>query len=133
MEDVPGARRDDRPTVNCPNCGAPMKGFKCEYCGTPAIPILELGGEPVMMKFSYRGEEFTFNVVVDRFDVDYDYHMNSYSTIYADSFCYKPTCSAYPEIRLRFEGKPQLFELPGFEGEKFYVARRKADDLGAGI
>lgn len=23
----------DKPT-NCPNCGAPLKGGKCEYCGT---------------------------------------------------------------------------------------------------
>ena len=21
--------------LNCPNCGAPVKGYRCEYCGTP--------------------------------------------------------------------------------------------------
>lgn len=23
-----------KPIPNCPNCGAPIKGSKCEYCGT---------------------------------------------------------------------------------------------------
>lgn len=26
-----------KPT-NCPNCGAPLKGGKCEYCGTEITP-----------------------------------------------------------------------------------------------
>ena len=30
---------DDKPSSqiaqNCPNCGAPRSGYRCEYCGTP--------------------------------------------------------------------------------------------------
>lgn len=41
--------------TNCPNCGAPLKGNKCEYCGTEihhidedAIRKLELEKQSVM-------------------------------------------------------------------------------------
>lgn len=27
-------RRDISGQTNCPNCGAPISGHKCEYCGT---------------------------------------------------------------------------------------------------
>ena len=27
-------QRNSVKSVNCPNCGAPMHGYKCEYCGT---------------------------------------------------------------------------------------------------
>lgn len=26
---------------NCPNCGAPIKGGRCEYCGTEFVQELE--------------------------------------------------------------------------------------------
>lgn len=28
------AAKDNKNITNCRNCGAPMKGYKCEYCGT---------------------------------------------------------------------------------------------------
>jgi uncharacterized Zn finger protein (UPF0148 family) len=43
----------DKPT-NCPNCGAPLKGGKCEYCGTTnndvdsEIARLELEKQSIM-------------------------------------------------------------------------------------
>ena len=27
-------RRELRSIINCPNCGAPISGSQCEYCGT---------------------------------------------------------------------------------------------------
>lgn len=27
--------------TNCPNCGAPIKGGRCEYCGTKFVQELE--------------------------------------------------------------------------------------------
>lgn len=27
-------QKDNKNITNCRNCGAPMKGYQCEYCGT---------------------------------------------------------------------------------------------------
>lgn len=37
--------------TNCKNCGAPLKGSKCEYCGTiynfnSCVPVEEMKYEP---------------------------------------------------------------------------------------
>lgn len=32
--------------TNCPNCGAPIKGGRCEYCGTEFVQ--ELKGEDLV-------------------------------------------------------------------------------------
>lgn len=29
-----GVVKDNKDITNCRNCGAPVKGYKCEYCGT---------------------------------------------------------------------------------------------------
>lgn len=28
--------------TNCPNCGAPVSGAKCEYCGTPCLDLIDI-------------------------------------------------------------------------------------------
>lgn len=33
MEPIPPPKKEER-LYNCPNCGAPITGDKCEYCGT---------------------------------------------------------------------------------------------------
>lgn len=30
----PSIRKPVNPPANCPNCGAPVRGHSCEYCGT---------------------------------------------------------------------------------------------------
>lgn len=31
----------EKEKANCPNCGAPIKGGRCEYCGTKFVQELE--------------------------------------------------------------------------------------------
>lgn len=31
-----------REQLNCPNCGAPITGFKCEYCGTQFFDLADI-------------------------------------------------------------------------------------------
>ena len=37
--------------TNCPNCGAPLTGNKCKYCGTESIQI------KTEVKYYYMGKE----------------------------------------------------------------------------
>ena len=37
--------------TNCPNCGAPAAGRRCEYCGTPLEELTQLmGGEETLLE-----------------------------------------------------------------------------------
>ena len=33
--------------TNCPNCGAPAKGSRCEYCGTPLEDRFDYEAKPL--------------------------------------------------------------------------------------
>ncbi len=40
-----------RKQLNCPNCGAPITGDRCEYCGTQFIDCTTVkNGEPFYLK-----------------------------------------------------------------------------------
>ncbi len=40
-----------RKQLNCPNCGAPITGDRCEYCGTQFIDCTTVkSGEPFYLK-----------------------------------------------------------------------------------
>lgn len=47
-------------STNCPNCGAPLKGSKCEYCGTTTkdvdaeIARLEMEKQNVLNQINYQ-------------------------------------------------------------------------------
>lgn len=41
--------------TNCPNCGAPIDGDKCPYCGTRLVNVADLeAGEPIWLIFRDR-------------------------------------------------------------------------------
>lgn len=46
--------------MNCPNCGAPIEGDKCGYCGYTLLNIIDFEpGKVCGVKMRYRGKEFT--------------------------------------------------------------------------
>ena len=59
-----------RETLNCPNCGAPIDGVKCQYCGTVIYDFanfaigkesylrMDLGGKLVVLKAIGTSAEF---------------------------------------------------------------------------
>ncbi len=60
------ARAPKRPT-NCPNCGAPLSGSKCEYCGT----VFEM--EPMRIEVVRPGMKrisLASSVLIDQCDSD---------------------------------------------------------------
>lgn len=39
---------------NCPNCGAPIEGYVCKYCGTYLINIADISNEnPTYIRFKF--------------------------------------------------------------------------------
>lgn len=50
---------------NCVNCGAPVSGDTCEYCGTPNILKLKFGvGDKIRVVFEHEGMEYEFDLRV---------------------------------------------------------------------
>lgn len=51
--------------TNCPNCGAPITGARCEYCGTMLVDFAAIKSDgPFWMKFNLRGQTFMAKVVL---------------------------------------------------------------------
>lgn len=63
---------------NCPNCGAPINGPQCPYCGTIHCSGSELArfasGKPATLSFvTDEGYEVKFNMFVNSLDFDHEY------------------------------------------------------------
>lgn len=71
---------------NCPNCGMPITGEKCEYCGTVFIDWAIIDSDkPFYIKFRHDGMITRAKCIVKSFDV------NSHSemcNVYADNKIY---------------------------------------------
>lgn len=59
--------------TNCPNCGAPIVGSACDYCGTafenPEKVLALAIGRKVSVSFEDMGRLYEFDMVVDRLDI----------------------------------------------------------------
>lgn len=56
--------------MNCPNCGAPMEGDKCGYCGYTLLNIIDFEpGKVCDVKMRYRGKEFTAKMCVENINI----------------------------------------------------------------
>lgn len=51
----------DKQKSNCPNCGAPVDNDlgKCPYCGTNYFNIIDIGEEPMTVRFNFGGSQIT--------------------------------------------------------------------------
>ena len=44
--------------TNCPNCGAPITGIKCEYCGTLFYDFAEISDKhPKYLRLDFNGKK----------------------------------------------------------------------------
>ena len=86
---------------NCRNCGAPVSGGVCEYCGTPTDRFAKLVlGKPLSVRFEANGAEYEFEMIVDGFNFDAHADTNNF---YADGMCYYTAISEV-EYRTAFSG-----------------------------
>lgn len=57
--------------MNCPNCGAPMEGDKCGYCGYTLLNIINFEpGKVCYVKMRYLGKELTAKMCVKNINAD---------------------------------------------------------------
>lgn len=84
----------------CPNCGAPIEGDKCEYCGTVFVDFgcIDLE-QPFVLKFKKGNQIYIYPV---RF-IDAHVIRDSEPVIYADNRCISPFCLEARHITLDFE------------------------------
>jgi len=77
---------------NCPNCGAPLTGSTCGYCGTRhAIDLSVLDGKNVKVSFDHLGIHEVFEMYVTYTQLEY--HWDSYSDIQGKLFMIGPRVS----------------------------------------
>ena len=63
-------------TTNCPNCGAPIEGDKCSYCGTEIIDLCCLDTDkPFYVKLRNNGQIVKFKAMTRGINIEsqYDY------------------------------------------------------------
>ena len=62
-----------RDKLNCPNCGAPITGIKCEYCGTMFFDMADLKiGEASYLRMRMGDSVNTFMAYPVRFDITFE-------------------------------------------------------------
>lgn len=77
---------------NCPNCGAPITGAACDYCGTvferPEEVLSLAVGRKLAVSFEHGGRLYEFDMVIDRANVEASHLSNSF---YANDHVYAVT------------------------------------------
>lgn len=78
--------------TNCPNCGAPIEGDKCPFCGTRLINIADLEiGDPIWLVFRNEHGVRGIRIALDHISVSQDYDQDCF--YYLDN---TPTCIGEP-------------------------------------
>ena len=73
--------------MNCPNCGAPLRGEECAYCGSVMeMPVELMIGKDVSISFSHDGRTYEFKVRIDELNLTDE---GSTTHLYSDAmrFC----------------------------------------------
>lgn len=60
--------------TNCPNCGAPLNGIKCEYCGTAFFDMVDIStGENCIVRLRHGDEIITGKMYVGGVNAEMNY------------------------------------------------------------
>lgn len=107
----------DKENLNCPNCGAPLEGIQCRYCGTYMYNVADLSAEkPTFIRLNLGGQWVMLRVLVTEFDL----HNNSEPmSLYADDTVLKTVTA--PEWTLHMD----MHVVPDEYG---IYARKKIDE-----
>ena len=92
-----------REKTNCPNCGAPISGIKCEYCGTQFFDLadFELYKEG-FLRMRVNGNVLLCKVVPRSIGIDYSYAQAPELSI---SFVIKRMCDDVYFIEKELQGE----------------------------
>lgn len=113
-------------TLNCPNCGQPIIGAKCEYCGTIFYDFANLDADGISyVRLKMNGTLCVFRAVINRVESEIDC-MDS--CLFADDKAV--TRYIRPETRLTVE----MTLLPDDKGVLMTLADREWErSEGCGI
>lgn len=108
--------------TNCPNCGAPITGSCCDYCGTHLEDILRLAsGRPVEITFEIGGKEYTVNFHLDSMSVHYEPEV---TTLYADGRPeYRMVTNPYAKLTMEGTCLPFDYKTPKGDISVFAVEK----------
>lgn len=60
--------------TNCPNCGSPISGIKCEYCGTTFFNLVDISaGENCIVRLRHGDEIITGKMYVGNINAEVNY------------------------------------------------------------
>ena len=104
--------------TNCPNCGAPITGPACPYCGTEFVrpdSAIDLAlGRKLSVSFEAHGYVYEFDMVLDRAEIC----SQASDCIFADDRLYRTV--ATPEYEAVLNGRIVPSEKHGHSGILFY-------------
>lgn len=76
-------KRIKNSVLNCPNCGAPITGTKCEYCGTMFYDMVNIDADGrTFIRMRLNGQIVTFKAVVTNIEAQTEYQSG---LLYADN------------------------------------------------
>lgn len=106
--------------INCPNCGAPIDGHKCQYCGTVIFDFASIEvGKPIWISLKAPdGKIHMVHVIAEAMDIvmspytDGRLYSNDFGT-YVIETAWRP-----PMLHLEFS------EIPNNDGVCHYISER---------
>lgn len=66
-----------REQTNCPNCGAPISGIKCEYCGTQFFDLADIElNKPGFLRIRHDGRILLCKVIPTDIEIEHSYNQS---------------------------------------------------------
>lgn len=106
--------------TNCPNCGAPLTGHKCEYCGAIIFDFASIEvGKPVWINFKYMNNWVLAHVMPESATIHFE--PMEENLLYADNRL-QTVVSSYAPPRITME----FVEFPTSRGHYHIISEREA-------
>ena len=94
--------------TNCPNCGAPLNGVQCGFCGTYMYNVADLSAEkPTFIRLNLDGNWVMLRVLVTEFELHNEYNPTD---LYADDMLIETV--SRPELTLHMD----MHVIPDYRG-----------------
>ena len=98
----------DAGPTNCPNCGAPLNGVQCGFCGTYMYNVADLSAEkPTFIRLNLDGNWVMLRVLVTEFELHNEYNPTD---LYADDMLIETV--SRPELTLHMD----MHVIPDYRG-----------------
>ena len=102
-------------TKTCPNCGAPISGWQCDYCGAAFYDFSSLDvsfDKPIFMRFKHEGKVVETKVRLTKFDVN---SSPEYFDLFCDNQKYSCMARVRREIGMSFDVIDDIVVMEGKE------------------